>query len=194
MNEFKAYRTYLALRAHFTTDNYDIVKMRGRFKASRKAFDGMGKEFAFRRLCSVYKKDEDIINFMVANFVSGNKWGGVFDMDASNNYLEFKKRHESLRYNFEQDCIKMADQKEEGISIFGFQSGYHPLILKAYLRSEICLETLVIIDKITGFTDFMLLNDSVWNDVKRLIKKYKPFVKVDKDQLKAIFDNYALGR
>jgi hypothetical protein len=193
MDEFKAYRTYLALRAHFTTDDYDIVKMKGRFKASRKAFDGLGKEFAFRRICKLYK-DEEVINFMVANFISGNKWGGVFDMDAARQYQEYKKRRESLRYTFEQDLNRLSEEREGDLTIFGFEYGHHPLILKAYLRNSISIETLVIIDKLTGFTDFMLLDDTVWNDVKRLIKKYRPFVKFDKEQYQKLFDNYALGR
>jgi hypothetical protein len=189
MDEFKAYRTYLALRAHFTTDQYDIVKMQGRFKASRKAFDGLGKEFAFRRLCKLYK-DEEVINFMVANFVSGNKWGGVFDMNAARQYQEFKKRHESLRYTFDTDLKTLDNERESDISIFDFVKGGHPLILKAYLRSSISLETLVIIDKLTGFTDTLLLDDSIWSDVKRLIKKYKPFVKIDKELYMKIYEQY----
>jgi hypothetical protein len=115
-------------------------------------------------------------------------------MDAARQYQEYKKRRESLRYTFEQDLNRLSEEREGDLTIFGFEYGHHPLILKAYLRNSISIETLVIIDKLTGFTDFMLLDDTVWNDVKRLIKKYRPFVKFDKEQYQKLFDNYALGR
>ena len=38
MEPFEVYRHYLALKLHFTTDRYDIVKQQGRIKASKQAF------------------------------------------------------------------------------------------------------------------------------------------------------------
>ena len=185
MTEFQAYKMYLALRTHFTTDAYDIVKNKGHIKASKQSFLGSGKELAFRRLVKLYN-DEEACNFMVANFITGNRWGGIFDGDATKNYMAWKKRKESMRYVFEQDLLTLNEYKQKDLTIFGFTMGYHPTIIKCYLGSQISLETLVILDKITGFTEWMLLNDSVWDDVKRLIVKYKPFVKVDKELYKNI--------
>lgn len=37
MTTFEAYKIYLALRLHFTTDSYDITKTKGRIKASEKS-------------------------------------------------------------------------------------------------------------------------------------------------------------
>ena len=185
MTEFQAYKMYLALKAHFTTDKYDVIKMKGRIRASKESFIGSGKELAFRRLVKLYN-DEEACNFMVSNFIKGNRWGGVFDMDASKTYTEWKKRKESLRYTFEQDLITLNEFKDKDRSVFDFVYGYHPVVLKCYLASEISIETLVILDKLNQFTEWILLNDPVWEDVKRLIIKYKPFVRIDEEPFRKL--------
>ena len=38
MDEFSVYKMYLALKLHFTTENYDVIAQRGRVRASRAAF------------------------------------------------------------------------------------------------------------------------------------------------------------
>ena len=38
MDEFAVYKMYIALKLHFTTDNYDVIKRNGKIKASRQAF------------------------------------------------------------------------------------------------------------------------------------------------------------
>lgn len=195
MTEFEAYRMYLALKRHFQFDDYDVVKMNGRIRASRKGFDGSGKEFAFRRLVKVYK-DEEVINFMVANFIRGNTWGGVFDVEAAREYKSWQQRHQSLGYVFEQDLNRIREEaQDDGVTdIYKHDSGSHPYILKAYLRSSISPETLVILDKLTNFTKDIALDssDPVWGNVSRLIRKYRPFVRIDKDKFKEIYGRIPL--
>ena len=186
---------YLALKAHFQTEDYDVVKMQGRIRASRKNFDGLGKEFAFRRLVKVYK-EEEVCNLMVANFVKGNHWGGVFDVEAAKEYTNWKRRQESLGYVFEQELLKLQEEaKEHGITdIFKHDTGNHPFILKAFLRNSIGPETLVILNRLTGFADGIDLpvNDPVWSDVRRLIVKYRPFVKFNREKFSNTY-NAILG-
>ena len=38
MEAFDVYRSYLALRLHFTTDKYDAIKQRGRVRATKQSF------------------------------------------------------------------------------------------------------------------------------------------------------------
>lgn len=193
MSEFEAYKMYLALKAHFQTDDYDVVKMQGRIRASKKSFNGLGKEFAFRRLIKLYD-DEEICNFMVSNFILGNHWGGVFDVSAAREYAEWKRRHESLSYIFEQDLIRLYAEAQEDLvtNIFEFKPGTHPYILKAFLRRSITPETLVILNRLTDWVKDCNLpsTDPVWADVRRLIIKYKPFVKFNREKFKAIYDRH----
>jgi len=38
MEAFDVYRSYLALKLHFTTDKYDAIKQRGRVRATKQSF------------------------------------------------------------------------------------------------------------------------------------------------------------
>jgi hypothetical protein len=191
MTEYEAYKMYLALKAHFQTDEYDVVKMRGRIRASRRNFDGLGKEFAFRRLIKIYDTEDAVCNFMVANFIRGNHWGGVFDVEAAKEYMAWQRRNQSLGYVFEQELIKLfTEATEDGVTdIFKHDSGTHPFILKAFMRNSIGPETLVILDRITGFADQFNIPDSdpVWPGIKRLIRKYRPFLKINLDKFTEIY-------
>jgi hypothetical protein len=64
----------------------------------------------------------------------------------------------------------------------------HPPVLKSFLGGKICIETLVIYDKIFLFGkkfDKKLL-DPVWETVSLKIKKYNPFLNIDVPHFKQI--------
>ena len=194
MTEYEAYKMYLALKAHFQTDEYDVVKMQGRIRASRKSFDGLGKEFAFRRLIKLYDTEEAVCNFMVANFIDGSRWGGVFDVEAAKKYMAWTRRNQSLSYVFEQDLLRLREEMHDDdiADMFKYASGSHPFILRAFLRNSICPETLIIINKITGFANKLDLpdHDPVWPTIRRLIRKYAPFVKINLDKFRDIYTKH----
>jgi len=193
MDEFSVYKMYLALKLHFTTDAYDVIKQRGKVRASRQAFAKRTDLFSIKKISKNYS-DEEVANFLVANFVSGDRWGGMFDTEAGQRYTLWKKKIESLSYNFSQDLDNLIQECEDsGIdpkTIFVVSKGQHPYIIKAFLRKTIGIETLVILERLTGFIKIFdaEINDTiVWPDISRLIKKYKPFLVIDMEKYDAIF-------
>jgi type I restriction-modification system DNA methylase subunit len=193
MDEYSVYKMYLALRLHFTTDNYDVIQQKGRVRASRQAYAKRKDLFSIRKIAKSYS-DEEVANFLVANFVSGDRWGGMFDLEAGQRYKEWKKRVESLSYNFEQELDNILNDLEESNlkieDIFAVSKGQHPYIIKAFLRNTISIETLVILERLNKFTerfDREISDTVVWPDVSRLIKKYKPFLLIDMEKYDAIF-------
>jgi len=193
MDEYSVYRMYLALRLHFTTDDYDVVTQKGRVRASRQAFAKRKDLYSIKKIAKTYS-DEEVANFLVANFVSGDRWGGMFDMDAGQRYKEWKKRVESLSYNFQQELDNLIEDAEEAKlnidEIFTVSKGQHPYIIKAFLRNTISVETLVILERLNNFTDRFdreISDTIVWPDISRLIKKYKPFLLIDLEKYNAIF-------
>jgi len=193
MDEFSVYKMYIALKLHFTTDKYDVVKQRGKVKASRQAFAKRTDLFSIRKISKTYS-DEEVANFLVANFVSGDRWGGMFDIDAGERYQLWKKKIESLSYNFSQDLDALiAEMEDKNLSlseIFNVQSGQHPYIIKAFLRKTISIETLVILEKLNKYVEVFdkeITDTIVWPDISRLIKKYKPFLSIDTEKFNGIF-------
>lgn len=192
MEPFEVYRAYLALRLHFTTPNYDVIKQQGRVRASKQSFFKRKDLFAINKISKEYS-DKEVVDFLVANFVSGDRWGGVFDSEARETYLEWKKRIESITYTFDKDISTLLRIMEKNDVAFHtlFQpiNNNHPAILKLYLRKGVSIETLVILNKLNKFVDFLdkkLDKDIVWPDVSRIIKKYQPFLKVDKEKYDGI--------
>ena len=54
-----------------------------------------------------------------------------------------------------------------------------------YLGKHISMENLVILNKINNYTDRLdnvLKDDIIWPDVSRIVKKYTPFLKIDKEK------------
>lgn len=187
---YEVYRYYLALRLHFTTDHYDVVKQRGRVRASKQAFYKRKDLLSIKKVAENYSEKE-IVDFLVANFTSGDRWGGMFDIDAKEKYFNWKKRVESLAYTFEKEinnistfCDKNNLTVEE---CFIPSNNEHPYIIKMYLRREISIETLVILNKLNLFNyvenlDRKLENDIIWPDLSRIIKKYVPFLTIDQQR------------
>lgn len=193
MEPYEVYRYYLALRLHFTTDQYDVIQQRGKVRASKQAFFKRKDLLAIRKVAESYS-DQEVVNFLVANFVSGDRWGGVFDVESKDRYLSWKKRLESISYTFEKELSKLQlycdKNRLDFASLFISVNGQHPYIIKEYLRNSISIETLVILNKIMPFVndlDVTLSQDLIWPDTSRLIKKYGPFLNIEKSKYNGIY-------
>ena len=97
--------------------------------------------------------------------------------------MHWQKQMSALSYNFSKETSNILNALERSGSAFNDLftcDGGHPLLLRLYIRGEVSLETLMILDMILGF---MLrwdrkLSDPLWNSLSLKIKKYKPFVSI----------------
>lgn len=192
MEPFEVYRYYLALRLHFTTDQYDAIKQKGKVRASKQAFAKRNDLLAIRKIAETYS-DKDIVNFLVANFITGDRWGGVFDTEARERFLGWKKRIESLSYTFEKELgyLQLQMEKMDKVfdNVFDNAKNEHSYILKSYLRGTTSIETLVILNKFYNFVDKFdkeYSNDLMWPDISRIIKKYSPFLTIQEEKYNGI--------
>lgn len=187
MEPYDVYRAYLSLKLHFTTDQYDVIQQKGRVKASKRSFFKRNDLFAIRKIAQEYS-DKEVVDFLVANFVSGDRWGGVFDIEAKQRYVQWKKRMESITYTFEKELDKIlfeAEKKNVSFESMFESNGQHPEILRKYLGGEVSVETLVILNRLNNFTedlDNKLSGDIMWPDISRIIKKYTPFLNINKEK------------
>jgi hypothetical protein len=196
MTPFDAYKTYLALKNHFSKNNYDYHKYAGRSRASIESFNKRKDKYWFEKL-SRQKSDEEIKNFCIANFVEADDpnslWIGNVIRAGDIYYKEWVKRQQSLQYIFTQQSQEMLSSSnlEELFDC----SRQHPPILKMFLGGKIDIETLVIWDKIFLFRnnfDKKLL-DPIWESVSLKIKKYTPFLNIDVFKYKKILKDTITG-
>ena len=186
----ETYKTYLALKQHFTNETYDFIKYNGKIKASIESFNKRKDRLFFEKL-SRKNKDEEIVDFFVSNFVSSSDpsslWIGDIIKNGNENYLDWQKKTQSLSYLFEQDLRKVFEGKNF-LEFLKIENNKHPKILKEYLSGNLMLETMVILDRMLNYREKfdLKLIDPVWELVSKKIKKYSPFLKIDTDKYKNI--------
>jgi len=183
MTEFEAYQNYLALKLHFLDSNYDYIKYNGKVSASVDSFKSRKDKYQFLKL-SKKLSDEQITEYYIANFIRNKKWIGEFDQQ---NWNEHKRITQSLEYIFINDVEKLLTLEPEFDIIFNCDKGNHPKLLKAYLGKKICLETLVIFEKLLHYRkqfDREITETFIWPNTSRLIEKYEPFVEADVSKCK----------
>lgn len=192
MTPFDAYKTYLALKNHFSKSNYDYFKYAGKSRASVASFEKRKDKYWFERI-SRQKNDDEIRDFFIANLVEADDpsslWIGNIIRGGDIYYKEWIKRQQSLKYLFTQ-------QSEEMLSSSNLEelfdcSRQHPPILKMFLSGKIDIETLVIWDKIFLFRNIFdkKLLDPVWELVSLKIQKYSPFLNIDVKDYKKVLRN-----
>jgi hypothetical protein len=197
MLPFDCYKTYIAMKSHFTKDSYDYQRYGNRLprlkvtsfykRKDRFFFEKMSRDFA----------DKEIEEFFVANFISGTDPQSVYMADiiknGRNTFAEWQKRNQSLSYTFKGDVENIFEEYKVD-DAFNCSKG-HPPILKSYLGGDTSLESMVICDIIFGYgKDFdKRLNDPVWETVSRKIKKYKPFLNINVPRYKKILKEVVIN-
>ena len=176
MDAADVYLMYCAIKAHFSRENYDYHKFGGKTKIKRDSFYKRKDRFFFARLAKKYKTKEEIEDYLVSNYIScRGAWIGKFDDDV---YNEWKRKKQSLTYNFINEMTPYADRFEE---LFLWEDT-HPLLLREYMGKRVSMETLVILDELINFQKKWRDDDIVWKDLKKLMNNYKKFLTFDKNK------------
>ena len=197
MMPFDCYKTYLALKNHFTKDSYDYHKYCKKTRASLQSFYKRKDRFWFEKM-SRQRDEKEVENFFVANFVSCNDpetlWIGEIMKEGEGRYLNWQKKIQSLSYIFKEESQTLFDENKFE-DVFRCSKG-HPPLLKKFLTGKVSLETMVIYDQIFFFSkDFdKKLDDPVWQTVSRRIKKYNPFLNIDVFRFRKILKEIILEK
>lgn len=181
---FRAYKIYLALKQHFTSD-YDFFKYKGKVRANEESFLRRNDKFFFRKLSKKYNNNE-LIEFFVSNFIVSDNWiGNLISQESEENYIKWRKFHEALSYNIYDELRICADYCSahgmEANKLLLVEDGNHPILLKFLLQKKISLETIIILNDILKFFQYwdIKLNDIMWDEKRKLIFKYKKFFTYD---------------
>ena len=186
---YETYQTYLSMKSHFTNRKYDFFKYGGKSRATMASFNKRKDKYWFEKTSRKYS-DEEIQNFLLANFVSTdnpqNLWIGEIINSGERNYSQWMKRKQSLTYLFKEQSNELLSDNNLN-EVFDCSKG-HPPILKKYLGGEMSLETLTILERIFSFVQNFdkKLKDPVWESVSLKIRKYIPFININMFQYKKI--------
>jgi hypothetical protein len=190
MSAFDCYKEYLALKNHFSSPNYDYFRYNGKLKVNPTSFDQRKDKLFFQKLA----KHPDVHNFLVANLSKNDKaWIKelAYSEDAERVYKDWLKRNQSLTYVVKNDLSKLESPFDDNFLVSKSQS--HPRLLQLYLGGHVTLETMCILLDITKAKkhwDSKMEFDPIYDEVRKKIEKYTPFIKYDKDKMKKIVLDY----
>ena len=181
MDPFDVYKLYNALKLHFENDSYDAVKYNFKTTVNPNSFFKRRDKYFFAK---IGKNQKDIQNFFVFNFIEDMKYvGDMMDIEGQNNYTKHKRIHESLSREFEKD-INTLDTDFDNLLVVN-NINTPPLIIERWMEEDVSLETVVILNSLTGFVNkegHKITETLFWPDVSRKITKYSPFVNFEKDK------------
>ena len=190
---FDVFKTYLAVKNHFTTD-YDYNKYGGRVTAKLESFTKRPDSYFFHKLSKRYN-ERDILDYFVSNFaVDGNKWvGNLLNNEGTENYTKYRKYKESFDYHFRNDLVAIRNDFDNRGILFndGFivHSGQHPRVLRLHIQRRIHIQTTIILDSILSFSkiwDKEITEKVVWPKIAYTLAKLRPFVIYNETQAKLI--------
>lgn len=196
MTPFECYKTYIAIKNHFTKDTYDYHKYLGKTKVNLQSYYKRKDRYWFEKL-SRNKNDKEIVNFFVSNFVSSKNtqslWIGDIIRNGEENYRNWEKKIQSLSYSFNEE-IKNIFTSDNFDSMFSIKHNNHPKIIKEYFKGNISIETLIILDKILNYKQNFdrNINDPIWEMTSILMNKYTPFLNINIFQFKKILKEFIL--
>jgi len=197
MDGFKAYRYYLAIKLHFTTDKFNVFENRGNVKGTREAFNARNDRYIFEKLAKKHEEDKEIIQFFVSNFAYGNDTAIYAGAEADDNFREWNKRKQSITKVFVDDLAILLTHLEinklKHSALFNFTDSEYPVALSLFVGGKISIETLRIIDDFHPIVDKWNQNVSVryiWDNELRRITKLTGFVKYDKIKIQKVFNHF----
>ena len=191
MTGYETFEIYQALKLHFTSDSYDYFKYNGKTSISVNAFENRKDKYHFYKLSRKCNNKEDLINFVVANFVEDEKsWvGNLLTEEADMNYRKRQKIIQSLSYTFENDCKLIFEDCILNPNEVIKTDGDYPILLTKTLQKVTQIETLCILNDILGFFPMWSkkISDTIrWPEYRRKCIKYATFLPKDSVKYKLI--------
>ena len=191
---FSVYKTYLAVKLHFTSASYDYHKYEGKINAKLDTFTSRNDRYFFHKLSKQYKEDE-ILDFFVVNFAKDDKkWvKSLLENDGKGNYLEYRKYKESVSYHFRSDCSLLYDYIGGDMARFNdvllVHNGQHPTMLRLLLQRKINIQSAIILDSVLSYSKNWskdITEKIVWPKIAFKMAKLKGFVKYNETECKLI--------
>lgn len=192
MDSFKAYKYFMAVKLHFTSEKYDIFEKNGRVSGSKETFSKRNDRGLFEKLSKKFDTDQDLIQFFVSNFAYGNK-NVIYSKESDDYYEIWKARKESRTEFFRNDLSNIYNHLErnrlKGDALYSIEDGV-PVLLNMYIGGHIQLETMVILQDLEDYLQKWDPLIMLWHDHFLTIRKVKKFVKYDSNKVQSIYQQH----
>ncbi len=190
MNGIEAYTTYLAVRNHFKTKNYDYFKYNGKIKVNENSFRTRRDGYQFEKMARIMTRDK-FSEYLVANFITEEDYlFGMSQGRAMMTHKKWRKALESFSYQFKEDIKTLSEYENSFDSLFNCSSG-HPPLFKLYLRDKVHINTCVVLNKLLNYTEvWKKQEEKMLQNFTFVLDKYTPFlysyINIDNNKCKQV--------
>ncbi len=184
MTGYEAFILHHAINLHFN-GSYDCWKYNFKTNITEKTYWKRPDKFQLTKIGKRFKNRDDIILYFASHQVAGNRFTGDMVRDEET-YTKFLKRIDSISYLFKNELQEISDDGFD--SLLEIEETY-PRIIHHYLEDTVSLETVCIINKLTGFIESInkqITETIMWPDLYNKITKYQPFLKFDESKMRKI--------
>jgi|TARA_B100000902_G_C27014205_1_gene766345 hypothetical protein len=191
---FEVFKIWLAVKLHFTTKTYDYFTYGGKVNCKLETFTKRNDRYFFHKLSKKYDA-EQVLDFFVANFlVSDKAWiGNLAKQDGTDNYNSHRAYTDSFSYNFRSECRVIRNSMDSNNitfdDLFSVDRGQHPPFFKLLSSKNVSYQTFCVFENFLGFIknwDKNIAENVVWPVYSKRIKKYLPFIRYNRTQMKLI--------
>lgn len=193
MTGYKAYKFYLAVKLHFTSDSYDLFEHGGKVRASLVKFNDRNDKYLFEKIYTKLGGDKEFIEYMVANFMYGNDDVMYTPEESMTNYKKWLKRKQSRTEVFRDDLDLMALYAQQNkltqplLNMRNGLDGQHPEMFKLLIGGQISIETCSIIQRLDPYLqDWKQTLGIFWEQARRIEKSHR-FVKFDENKMNQLY-------
>lgn len=183
MDAYAANLLFKSLKLHFTTEAYDYFKYNGKVKDSKalqQKFLQNNQRFYFAKLA----KHENPEGLVVANLLIDPKMfiGDVVSPEGLLAYSEWKGRQARLSYLFTEEMTTNDNYK----NILKRSESGLPFLIHELIGRRLTPEVVIMVDGLIGRLDKWSTDQHpLMQKIQLRLRKYRPFVKYDKDKAKA---------
>lgn len=193
MDGFRAYKYYIALKLHFTTDKFDVFA-NPNVKGSRDAFFARNDKYLFDKMARKFNTDQELIQYLVANFAYGNDAAVYNGFEAQDNFVVWQRRKQSITQILKSDMDKIVLHVEKArlpSSTMFLAEDNFPEVLKLYMGGQVTIEGVSILDDYFNFLDsWMSKLNLIFKEECRRIIKVKRFVTYDKQKVSKLVETF----
>lgn len=194
LTPYQTFCLYLAIKSHFTQKKYDYFKYSGTVRATPESFEKRRDKYYFSRLSKKYNENE-MLDFLVANFIHDNKWiGDLLEDTGHDNYIKYLKRKQAFTYYFTNELTALLSTVDDPRDLFICSSSTYPRIINEYLAGTISLETLSVLNRFICFFDQfdkkIDQDDIVWSSVRLKSIKLHSFLEYNKKRIKDVLKKH----
>ena len=184
MTGYDAFILHNAINLHFN-GTYDCFKYNFKTNVTERTYWKRPDKFQLTKIGKRFKKRDDIILYFAAHQVAGNKFSGDMIRDEET-YTKFLKRIDSISYLFKNELEEISNVKFD--TLLEIEETY-PRIVQLHLEGTVSLETLCIVNRLTGFIEeanSRISETILWPDLYKKITKNQSYLKFDDLKMRMI--------